>query len=48
MKAAISKKYGPPSSIVFEEIPTPTPKENEVLIAVKASTVNRTDSGSKP
>jgi NADPH:quinone reductase-like Zn-dependent oxidoreductase len=45
MKAAISRKYGPPSSIVFEEIPTPTPKENEVLIAIKASTVNRTDSG---
>jgi len=43
MKAAIRRKYGSPSCIRIENIEKPIPKENEVLIKVIATTVNRTD-----
>jgi NADPH:quinone reductase-like Zn-dependent oxidoreductase len=43
MKAAIRKKYGPPETLKVETIDKPVPKENEVLIRVYATTVNRTD-----
>jgi len=43
MKAATRKQYGPPSAITIEQIPTPTPKGNDVLVKVRATTVNRTD-----
>ena len=45
MKAAIHSRYGPPEIVEVKDIPKPMPKENEVLIKVHASTVNRTDSG---
>jgi NADPH:quinone reductase-like Zn-dependent oxidoreductase len=43
MKAAIRRNYGLPNQIKIEEIDSPSPKENEVLIKVYATTVNRTD-----
>ena len=45
MKAIVHTKYGPPTVATLSEVPKPIPKDNEVLIKVYASTVNRTDSG---
>lgn len=45
MKAAVHTRYGPPEVVSIREVPKPAPKDNEVLIRVYASTVNRTDSG---
>eukprot|EP01036_Dinobryon_divergens_P055485 gene55485-74079_t len=43
MKAAIRVQYGRPESISIQEVAIPTPKDNEVLVQVFATTVNRTD-----
>jgi NADPH:quinone reductase-like Zn-dependent oxidoreductase len=43
MKAAVRRNYGPPRSIAIEDLEKPVPKDNEVLVRVKATTVNRTD-----
>jgi len=45
MKAAIYTQYGPPEVVQIKEVAKPIPKPNEVLIRVRASTVNRTDCG---
>ena len=45
MRAVVYTKYGPPEVAKLMEVPTPLPKDNEVLIKVYASTVNRTDAG---
>lgn len=45
MKAAVYLKYGSADVIQLTEIAKPNPNENQVLIRVYASTVNRTDTG---
>ncbi|HOZ96390.1 MAG TPA: NAD(P)-dependent alcohol dehydrogenase [Niabella sp.] len=45
MKAVVYTKYGPPEVAKLMDVPKPIPKDNEVLIKVCVSTVNRTDSG---
>ena len=43
MKAAVRTKFGLPGDLTVKEIDKPSPKDNEVLIKVYASTVNRSD-----
>ena len=43
MKASIRRNYCSPSQLKIEQIEKPSPKDNEVLIKVCATTVNRTD-----
>jgi NADPH2:quinone reductase len=43
MKAVLCKAYGPPESLVIEDVESPTPGPGEVVISVKASGVNFPD-----
>ena len=43
MKAAVRSKYGSAQVLSIQEVPKPTPGENEILIKVHATTVNRSD-----
>jgi NADPH:quinone reductase len=43
MKAVLCKQYGPPESLVIEELPSPVPGPGEVVVAMKAASVNFPD-----
>jgi 2-desacetyl-2-hydroxyethyl bacteriochlorophyllide A dehydrogenase len=43
MRAAVYTKYGPPGVLEVKEVSKPSPKENEILIRIKATAVNSGD-----
>ncbi|MGA3292526.1 MAG: NAD(P)-dependent alcohol dehydrogenase [Candidatus Acidiferrales bacterium] len=43
MKAAVSSQYGPPDVVRIVDVEKPVPKDNEVLIKVRAASVNPLD-----
>src|SRR5215468_443995 len=43
MKAIVCHKYGPPDVLTSEEIDKPVPRDDEVLIRVRAASVNPVD-----
>jgi len=45
MRAAVRTSYGPPDVVRIAEVDRPTAKDNQVLVKVHATTVNRTDCG---
>src|SRR5499427_9599908 len=43
MKAVVYTSYGPPGVLRLTDVPTPVPKDNEVLVRVAAVSINRSD-----
>ena len=43
MRAVVYDRYGPPDVLRLEDVPRPVPKEDEVLLKIHATTVNRLD-----
>jgi NADPH:quinone reductase-like Zn-dependent oxidoreductase len=45
MRAVVHDQYGPPDVLRLEDVERPVPNEDEVLVRIHATTVNRTDCG---
>jgi NADPH:quinone reductase-like Zn-dependent oxidoreductase len=45
VRAVVHDRYGPPDVLRLEDVERPVPKDDEVLIRIHATTVNRTDCG---
>ncbi len=43
MKAIVFARYGPPEVLQLREIPTPSPGERQVLLRIRAASVNAAD-----
>ena len=43
MRAVLCKAYGPPSSLVLEDVPSPEPRPDQAIVSVKAAGVNFPD-----
>ncbi|MEX0637329.1 MAG: NADPH:quinone oxidoreductase family protein [Burkholderiales bacterium] len=43
MKALLCKQFGPPESLVLEDVPSPKPGPGEVVVSIKAASVNFPD-----
>jgi NADPH:quinone reductase len=43
MKAVLCKQFGPPEALVLQDLPSPRPGDGEVVISVKAASVNFPD-----
>ena len=43
MKAVLCKQFGPPDSLAVEEVPSPRAGPGEVVISVKAASLNFPD-----
>ena len=43
MKALLCKQFGPPESLVLEDVPSPTAGAGEVVVSIKAASVNFPD-----
>jgi len=43
VKAVVQDRYGPPEVLYVEDVAAPVPKDDEVLIRVRASTVSQSD-----
>ena len=47
MRAVVFDRYGPPEVLRIADVERPIPKDDEVLVRVRATTVTRTDAGSR-
>ncbi|MDQ2699466.1 MAG: NAD(P)-dependent alcohol dehydrogenase, partial [Actinomycetota bacterium] len=43
MRAAVARRFGGPEVMQVEDVPTPTPKADELLVRVRTSTVSIAD-----
>ena len=44
MKAAVYRRYGSPDVVSVDEVPTPAPRDDEVLVRIHAATLGVVDS----